>query len=104
MPEHYRVRLAPPALADLEEIHTSISRTSPQGAASMLEQLVDAIDSLEVFPHRTVVERQVSSLKFPVRSLPVKPYIIYFRVIEDEKVVVIRHIRHGARQPPKRLD
>ena len=35
------------------------------------------------------------------RSLPVKPYVIYFLVIEDERVVVIRHIRRGSRRPPK---
>lgn len=96
----YRVRLTSQALFDLEEIHASISRDSPQNAALMLERILDSIDLLEVFPHRTVVERQTSSLRFPVRSLPVKPYVIYFRVIEDERIVVIRHIRHGARQQP----
>src|ERR1044072_8655316 len=98
MSPSYRVRLTPQALADLEEIHAAISVDSPQNAASMIERFLDSIDLLEVFPHRTVVERQTSSLKYPVRSLPVKPYVIYFRVIEDERIVVILHIRHGARQ------
>ena len=84
----YRVRLTSQALSDLEEIHASIARDSPQNAASMLERILDSIDLLEVFPHRTVVERQASPLQFPVRSLPVKPYVIYFRVIEHEHIVV----------------
>ena len=100
----YRIRLTAQALADLESIHTFISNRSPQGAASMIERILDAIDTLEIFPHRTIVERQAPTLKYPVRSLPVKPYVIYFRVIEDEKVVVIRHIRHGSRQPPGEFD
>ena len=100
MSENFRVRLTPQVLADLEQIHGFISRDSPQNAASRIERILDAIDLLEIFPHRTVVERQTSALRYPVRSLPVKPYVIYFRVIEDERVVVIRHIRHGARQKP----
>src|SRR5437868_4638729 len=104
MPEHYRVRLTSEALSNLEEIHTYIAKDSPQNAAAMLERILDAIDSLEIFPHRTVVERQSPSLRFPVRSLPVKPYVIYFRVIEEAKIVVIRHIRHGARRRPDRFD
>ena len=70
----------------------------------MIERIMDSIDTLEIFPHRTVVERQDPNLRYPVRSLPVKPYVVYFRVIEDERIVVIRHIRHGARQPPETFD
>jgi toxin ParE1/3/4 len=104
MSEGYRVRLTRQALADLDQIHAFIAADSPQNAASMIEQIFDAIDLLEIFPHRTIVERQISSLRYPVRSLPVKPYVIYFRVIEDERIVVIRHIRHGAREQPDHLD
>src|SRR6266536_5949495 len=104
MSRNFRVRLTTQALSDLEEIHASISRDSPQNAASMIERILDSIDLLELFPHRTVVERQTSTLKYPVRSLPVKPYVIYFRVIEDQSIVVIRHIRHGARQQPDALE
>jgi plasmid stabilization system protein ParE len=70
----------------------------------MLGRIFDAIDLLELFPHRTVVERQAPTLKYPVRSLAVKPYVIYFRVIEDERIVIIRHIRHGSRESPDRFD
>src|SRR5690349_266029 len=103
MSQHYRVRLTQQALDDLEEIHAFIAKDSPQNAALMIERIFDSIDLLEIFPHRTVVERQTPSLKYPVRSLPVKPYVIYFRVIDEEHVVVIRHIRHGARQQPGRF-
>ncbi|SRR6266508_3190761 len=103
MSQNYRVRLTPQALSDLEDIHASIARDSPQNAASMMERILNSIDLLEVFPHRTIVERQTTALKHPVRSLPVKPYVVYFRVIEDERIVVIRHIRHGARQQPEEV-
>jgi plasmid stabilization system protein ParE len=39
-----------------------------------------------------------------VRSLPVPPYMVFFRV--DDKLLVIRilRIRHGARKPLRRFD
>jgi plasmid stabilization system protein ParE len=100
MSEQFRVRLTQRALKDLEQIHSEIATDSAQAAASMVEKILDAIDLLEVFPHRTIVEREAALVKYPVRSLPVKPYVIYFRVIDPDRVVVIRHIRHGARRPP----
>src|SRR5690242_1478116 len=103
MQQRYRIRLTRRALNDLEQIHKEIATDSAQGAASMIEKILDAIDLLEIFPHRTVVERQAKSLKHPVRSLPVRPYVIYFRVIESDHIVVIRHIRHGARRPPRNI-
>lgn len=104
MPDRFRIRLTQQALDDLEKIHSYIVQDSPQSANRMIAQILDAIDALEFFPHRTVVEHQTTQLKYPVRSLPVKPYVNYFRVIDDERIVVIRHIRHGARQQPAHLD
>src|SRR4051794_4702686 len=99
-PKRYRIRLTPEALSNLEEIHAHIAKDSPRNAAGMLETILDAIDLLEIFPLHKLVEPQSRTNKHPVRTLPVPPYIIYFRVIDDEAVVVIRHIRHGARQTP----
>jgi plasmid stabilization system protein ParE len=104
MSAHYRVRLATQALLDIDEIHAHIAKDSPFAAAAMIGRIFDAIDALEIFPHRTVVERQDPGLAHPVRSLPVKPYVVYFRVIEDERIVVVRHIRHGARRRPESFE
>lgn len=104
VPVLYRIILTLQALADLEEIYAYIAKDSPSRAASVIEKILDAIDSLEIFPHRNIVERQSAKVRSPIRSLPVKPFVIYFRVIDDRNVVIIRHIQHGARRPPKRFD
>ncbi|HEX4796304.1 MAG TPA: type II toxin-antitoxin system RelE/ParE family toxin [Humisphaera sp.] len=104
MPDLYRVRLSADVLHDLEQIYAHIAKDSPAAAGRMIEKLLDAIDSLEILPHRNIVERQSPKLKYPVRSLVVPPYVVYFRVIDDDRIVLIRHIRHGARRPPKRFD
>jgi plasmid stabilization system protein ParE len=104
MASEYRVRITHQAMEDIESIREFISQDSPLNASKMIARLFDAFDSLEQFPHRTVTEIQVARLNFPVRSIVVRPYIIYFWVDESENVVVIRHIRHGARRPPDVLD
>lgn len=103
MPESYRISLSPEATADLKSLHAYISLDSPDNAAKMVERLLTAIESLKLFPHRTVVQYAGSRLKRPVRSLPVKPYVIFFRVLDDDRLVRILTIRHGARRRPRRL-
>jgi plasmid stabilization system protein ParE len=104
MPPTYRVILSPEAAADLEAIHAYISQDSPDNAAKMVGRILDGIAKLEVFPRHTVVERQSKKIKHPVRSLPVRPYIVYFRVLEEQKAVIILTVRHGARRRPRRFD
>lgn len=65
-----------------------------------MTRILDALEPLKQFPHRTVVERQNRKLRHPVRSLPVPPYIVYFRVLDDQRVIRVLHVRHGARRRP----
>jgi plasmid stabilization system protein ParE len=71
--EAYRVIITPRAASDLEQIRDHIARDSPANAAAMITAILDALEPLKQFPHRTVVERQSPKLRHPVRSLPVKP-------------------------------
>jgi len=32
--------------------------------------------------------------------MPVLPYLIYYRIIEESRIVVVLTIWHGARKPP----
>lgn len=104
MPLGYHLIMSPQAAADLQAIHEYISLDSPQNAARVVGRILDAIDKLEIVPHRTMVERQSRKIKHPVRSLPIKPYIVYFRVIDERQEVRILTVRHGARRRPTRFD
>jgi plasmid stabilization system protein ParE len=99
----YRVIITPRAAADLEGVHDWIARHSRDSGAAMVQRILDALEPLKAFPHRTVVAHQNPRLRHPVRSLAVWPYVIYFRVLDDEKIVRVLHVRHGARRRPKRL-
>ena len=100
----YRIMFGPRAGEDLKAIYEYVAQDSPSKALAVVERILDEFESLIRFPHRSVVENQSPGSKHPVRSLPVWPYVIYFRVLEDDKVVRIVHMRHGARRRPIRFD
>jgi len=68
-----------------------------------VERVLQSIELLETLPHRTVVERRSDKIKYPVRILPIGRYLIYFRVLENDLLVRILTIRHGARRRIKKF-
>jgi plasmid stabilization system protein ParE len=100
----YRVIITPRAGADLQAIYDYIAKDSAANAAGMVERILNALEPLKQFPHRTVVERQNPRLRHPVRSIAVRPDVVYFRVLDDEQVVRVLHVRHGARRRPHRIE
>jgi plasmid stabilization system protein ParE len=103
MPVSYRVVIMPRASANIVEMCTRIERTSPQNAALVATRLVEAIDSLEQLPHRYPVHERRRDPAKAVRSMPVPPFIIYYRVAETKQAVEVLTVRHGARRQPKRF-
>jgi len=102
--DRYRLIIAPKAAADLAAIHGYIAEDSPQNADFVANRIMNEFELIQDVPHRTVVMNQPRNFKTPVRSVVVDPYIIYFRAIDDEKVVRDLRIRHGARRSLRRFD
>ena len=101
----YRWTATPRALRDLTSIHDDLTRASSADvASSVVQRVVDALDDLTVTPNRNIVDPQPKSRRPPVRSMPVPPYVIYFRVYDGDRIVRVSRIRHGARQPLRRFD
>ena len=98
MPARYRIRMTLRAAADLQGIFDYIEQDSPQNAARMITRLLDAIDSLEILPHRYKAVSAPEDLGEEVRSMPVRPYRIRYHVNESTQAVTILSVRHGARQ------
>jgi toxin ParE1/3/4 len=99
MPDRYRVNFTLDAASQLQEIFDYIQRDSPQGAERMIQRLVAAIDSLDVFPHRYKILEDVETFGVEVRSMPVPPYLIRYHVEDRNLLVTVLSIRHGARRP-----
>ena len=103
MDEAYRIIISPQAAEDLDAIHDFVAQDSPANADKMAERILAAIATLSSFPYRTLVEHAPPQIKHPVRSLVVRPYVVFFRVLENDGIVRVLTIRHGARRKPRRF-
>ncbi len=99
----YRIAYTLRAKSDLLNIYSHIAQDSPDSAEGMLERILYSVELLSHFPRRQKACRSGGQLKGDVFSLPIWPYVVFFRISEDEATVHIVHIRHGARRPLKRF-
>lgn len=103
MPATYAILFTKRAATDLDAIFSYISRQSPASAAPFIRKLVDAIDSLAIFPRRYRLIYPHLRTRRGTRMMVVWPYLIYYRILEDQRAVRIITVRHGARRRPKNL-
>lgn len=88
------VRWTPTALHDLDEIWLTIATESLAAADRLIDDIIATADHLSLFPS---IGRLRDDLGSPtVRSLPVKNYLVFYRVQRENEVEIIR-VRHGAR-------
>ena len=99
----YRVIILPEAFDDIDKIVEHIAKDSRQNAAAMIDRLYAACLSLGTFPRRYKVYRSSKNPSYVVHSMPVPPFIIYYRVMEHPQTVRILTVRHCARRQPKRF-
>lgn len=92
----YRVLYTQRALNDLAHIIGQIAEDHAEAVSRFGNSLLDHVDLLARFPRIGSVIRKRTS----VRKLLHSPFLIYYRVRDDERVVEILHVRHSARKPP----
>ena len=97
----YRVIVSPEAFDDLDSIFEYIKQHSPQNAAATIDRLWKAAQSLATFPHRFKVYRHSRRPELVIRAMSVRPFAIYYRVVEESSTVRVLTVRHGARKPPR---
>jgi addiction module RelE/StbE family toxin len=92
----WKIIFSPQAVEDLETIVRFIAKEDPHAAVRVGNGLIDSVGILENFP-----ELGSAYAKRPgVRKLVSRPYLIFYRLREDEKLVDILRYWHGARQEP----
>src|SRR4051812_18409219 len=97
--DRFRIIIPDEVFDQLDAIYEYVKNDSPQNAQKLLQRLIDAMYSLELFPMRCP---RASTRRYPAgkyRKLLSKPYLIYFRVDVSLKFVFVVDIRHGARRP-----
>ena len=104
MPDPYQVIITPRTNSDLEEIYNYIAKDSPQNARNFVAELVEAINSLQTLPHRYRIHQGRRRSKKSVRRMPIRLYLVYYRVDDARRLVEIITIRHGIRRQPRNID
>jgi plasmid stabilization system protein ParE len=85
------VEWSPRAAREVDETYEYIARGSPKAAAQIKQGLVDAADSLSLFPNRG--RRAGRSRELVV----VRPFIMRYRVTPGS--VIVLRIKPGAQRP-----
>ena len=66
--------------------------------------MLGAVDELDFLPSRHKVVGRSRKTGSAFHSMVVRPYIIYYRVEEQDAVVFILTIRHGRRRQPRTFE
>ena len=96
--DKYDVKLYTRAYRDLDNIYTYIAETllEPGTALNMIDELEEAIFSLEQFPERGAIRRTGAYANGNYRQLFVKNYCIIYRLMKKKKEVRIVTVRYTS--------
>jgi len=89
----YQIALSPQAQLDIELVFDYIAIDNPIKAQKFINEIINKIETLEIYPNAGKVDT-VNNCRVLVK----RPYLIYYRVLDNLAKVEIIHIRHGARQ------
>lgn len=94
--DKYVVKLYTRAYHDLDDIYTYIAETllEPDTALNMVDELEEAIFSLEQLPERGAIRRIGTYKDGTYRQLFVKNYCIIYRLMKKKKEVHIVTVRY----------
>ena len=90
-----KVRIARPALDDLERIHAYISKDNPAAASRVVRRLIDRAMELEHAPYQG---RVVDEPNVRVIVIPRFRYFIFYTIENNE--IHVTHFRHTSRRRP----
>ena len=96
--ELYEVRFLQEALDDLEDIVLYIAQDNRSAALRMHDEIIGETNDLAVFPKRGRPVQEARMRKAGYRTLLIKPYIVFYRVINRN--VLIYRVIHGATNYP----
>jgi plasmid stabilization system protein ParE len=85
-----RLRFTPSALADLAAISAYIAEDSPNRARTLIERIIERCQILKTFTTRG---RPRPEFGADVRAFPVRPFVIFCRIRDDDKVKDVEVLR-----------
>ncbi len=95
----YKVEFLSIAKQDSSKIAQYIKNDlcNPEAAVRLVEEIVDSAEKLSSFPYSHPVYYPIRPLKKEYRNFPVKSYMIFYNVNEQEHTVTISRIIYAKR-------
>jgi toxin ParE1/3/4 len=101
--KHWRIFTQQQAKEDTDDIWHYIAQDNPEAAESFLDAIEETSERLSVFPATGGLRYFNHAELHGLRILPLpkfEKYLLFYRFKEDEHVVEIVRIVHGARDIP----
>jgi toxin ParE1/3/4 len=96
--QHYRVRLMPAAIADIQDLYVYIrGQSSADVARGYIDRILAFIDGFETFPERGIQHHEIRA---GLRMVGFERRVTVAFVIEGDEVVVL-NVLYAGRQFPK---
>lgn len=105
MDKTYNVKITSQAESDMQEIIYYITHElkAPEAALHLLDALEDSFSSLEHFPQRVALIDEEPWRTKGIHRLPVKNFLVYFWIDEDNMKVQITAVIYGKRDQLRQL-
>lgn len=102
----YKLEYLPAARQDMLDIVGYISRelNNPSAAEQLAAALIEAGESIPIFPYANPVYTPIRPLKHEYRKLPVHNYLMCYWVDEAEKLVTVARVIYGKRDYNRQLE
>ena len=101
----YRIEYLPIAVHDLEKIIAYIAGelNNPEAANALLDDLDQGVGKLAEFPLAFKVYRPLGPLETEYRVLPVKRYLLFYTIRENEQRIEVHRILYARMDVDKLL-
>ena len=88
-----RIIIRETAYDDLERIYAWIARERPRSADAVIGRILESADRLGRFPYIGHTGRAPGTYEWVIPGLP---YILVYEIREDEELVIVAAVFHGA--------
>ena len=101
----YEVVYLPTARKQLMDaaLYIAAELSSPDAAENLLTAVDEQVDKLSSHPYRHPVYPALYAMKHEIRFFPVKNYLVFYVVKEEQKTVEIWRFLHQRQNVNKRL-
>ncbi|MCC6886918.1 MAG: type II toxin-antitoxin system RelE/ParE family toxin [Hyphomicrobiales bacterium] len=94
-----KLRYSPRAARDLAGIFYYLAQRSPRGATNVMAAVFAATEFIRRHPDAAPAVPRIPGVRAVIARR--YPFKVFYRVLLDEDVVEIVHVRHAARRPWK---